>query len=485
MVGDAVGVFYTKGLERLCAGYGIWDGTNLNITVYGDNIATIEKDGFVPSENYILKIWDGQEGKEYETNVTYSSGNSFYTISGASVVGSLNAVTEIKHSIVQNVGWNIVSINVEPDNKSMPVIWNDIKSFVSLVKNNSGQSYIPSFNINQIGNWNKYEGYQVSMTAMKTLEIKGNLIRPEHTPIPLNAGWRLVSYLRNSNMAAPNALATLVSDNSLTICKNSAGQSYIPQFNINQIGQLATGEGYQMFLSKNTTLTYPANSFAKSSLGEENITPMPKVLIPEYKFTGNNSTLLVKNDSPDGNEIGVYNQNDLLIGSGIYHNGIATVTIWGDDEYTEIIDGALLNDELRIMNYDANTGRLSKIELTDLVDIITDKPVNKLFYSKDAFVMAKAKAKEIIKSSSNSSIEVTPNPASENIEIEIILNENNATELKIYSIDGKLVLDLSNKFNDLKSYKLTQNISNLISGEYTIILNCGNERAMRKVVVVR
>jgi uncharacterized protein (TIGR02145 family) len=132
-----------------------------------------------------------------------------------------------------NQGWNIISTYVEPQNPSMPVIWNDIKSFVNLVKNNAGQSYIPNFNINQIGNWNKYEGYQVSMKEQKTLTLAGIQIIPDNTPISLTSGWKIVPYIRNSPMFALTALATLTSQNALTLCKNSLGQSYIPQFNIN------------------------------------------------------------------------------------------------------------------------------------------------------------------------------------------------------------------------------------------------------------
>jgi subtilisin family serine protease len=480
--GDAVGVFYTNNGLYKCAGYGIWENKNLAITVWGDDEQTPDKDGFDIDENYEIKLWDSRDEKEHFAVVSYSSGNSFYTINGYSVLGELESAVTVEQEISLRFGWNLISTNVEPFNKSMPVVWNDIKSFVNLVKNSAGQSYIPNFNINQIGNWNKYEGYQVSMKELKTLKILGIPFKPENTPISLASGWKMVSYLRSTPMLAPTALATLVSQNALTLCKNNAGQSYIPQYNINQIGNLQPGQGYQMFLSKNATLTYPANSLGKASSGGDNIAPLPKVLIPEHKITGNNSILLVQHNSPNGNEIGVYNHKDMLIGSGIFHNGIASITIWGDDEYTEIIDGAIINDELRIKNYDAKTGRLSEIELTDLVDIITDKPLSSLSYSKDGFVIANAK--DII-NISNISLDVRPNPASEYIEIEFYTPDCKASELKIYSIEGKLISDLSNNLVDIKNNKLTQNISNFTSGEYTIVISCGNERAMRKIVVVK
>ncbi|GAB1370191.1 hypothetical protein MASR1M45_02500 [Candidatus Kapaibacterium sp.] len=479
--GDAVGYFFTRDNQKVCAGYTVWDGNNLSITVWGDNSETQIKDGFSSSENYFVKIWDGQAGKEYEAEVSYSQGNNYYSSNGFSVVSSLKAKTSTTHEITLNTGWNMISTYIEPEQKSMPLIWDSVKTNVTLVKNNAGQTYIPAYNINGIGNWNKYEGYQAFMTQSRTLRITGSQIKPEDTQISLSSGWKIVSYLRNSSQSAPTALATLVSQNALTLCKNNAGQTYIPQYNINQIGSLQPGQGYQMYLSKNATLTYPANSSGRADAGSE-ITPMPRVLMPEHKITGNNSILLVQNDSPNGNEIGVYNQKDKLIGSGIFHNGIASVTIWGDNEYTEIIDGAVINEELRIKNYNAKTGRLTDIELIDLVDIINDKKVDKLTYSKEAFLISKINN---LNSSSTISLNVIPNPASEYIEIEFNTPDCKASELKIYSTDGKLVADLSTNLSVLQSRKITQNISNYASGEYHIILSCGSDRAMQKVVIVK
>ncbi len=425
------------------------------------------------NSEYILKSTVGQNavGKIQNSEFRLSSGFWFST----------ENITTITQNISLTSGWNIISTYVEPEQKSMPAIWADIKTFVNLVKNNGGQSYIPLYNINQIGNWNKYEGYQVSMKEAKTLEITGMVLKPEDTPISLTSGWKIVSYIRSSAMPAPTALATLVSQNALTLAKNNSGQSYIPQYNINQIGSLQPGQGYQMYLSKNATLTYPANSSGRAEAGSE-ITPMPRVLIPSVNRTGNNAVLLVQNNSDNGDEIGIYNSSDELIGSGIFHNGIASVTIWGDDDYTETIDGAVINEELTIKNYDSKTGRLTDLELIDLVDIINDKKVDKLTYSRDAFLISKINN---LNSSSTISLNVVPNPASEYIEIEFNTPDCKASELKIYSTDGKLVADLSTNLSVLQSRKITQNISNYASGEYHIILSCGSDRAMQKVVIVK
>ncbi len=128
------------------------------------------------------------------------------------------------------------------------------------------------------------------------------------------------------------------------------------------------------------------------------------------------------------------------------------------------------------------SGRLSGVDILELEDFITVEKVNGLTYSKDAIYFAKA---GIIHNSTNISLNVRPNPASDIIEIEFTTPDCKSTNLSIYSIDGKLISNLSGGLQALKSNKITHDISNFTSGEYTIILTCENERAMRKVVVVR
>ena len=46
--GDELGVFTTDGI---CVGAGIWNGDNLAITVWGDDVVTSEKDGLYAGEH--------------------------------------------------------------------------------------------------------------------------------------------------------------------------------------------------------------------------------------------------------------------------------------------------------------------------------------------------------------------------------------------------------------------------------------------------
>ena len=383
-------------------------------------------------------------------------------------------------SLVQ--GWNIISSYMEPNNTSIPVIWDAIKSNVVIVKNNMGLSYIPAFDIDGIINWNSKEGYQVYMLDDELLSIEGTVIEPENTPISLGSGWHIVSYLRKGLMDAETAFETITNDDALVIAKNNEGQSYIPMFGINDIHNLIPGQGYQLYLVKNSTLTYPENDFGKRTLTERDIRPNPSVLIPEYSRTGNNSILLVFSEFPDGNEIGVYTQEDKLIGSGVIQNGKVAVTVWADNEQTSIKEGASKNERLRIRHYDIKSGRISDVKLNDISDGITGAIYSELIYKDNAFIVGKV----VTENSNNDNylLKVNPNPFSDEIAIEFVLKNTEEVSLKMYNLQGILIKTLAEgRLAGVQKFSISG--SDIPNAEYTIILTIGKEKYIRKVLKIK
>ncbi len=164
--------------------------------------------------------------------------------------------------------------------------------------------YDPAFNINTIGNWNFADGYLVNMLNEDVLTITGTKLLPEETPINLNNGWNLSSYLRDNEMSPTTALASITS--SLVLAKDNAGGIFSPVYGINTLGNMQAGQGYYFYLNAASILTYPANSAQKAVAGDE-ITPLAKYNVPAMKNTGKNATLLISIENHYGNEIGVYN----------------------------------------------------------------------------------------------------------------------------------------------------------------------------------
>ena len=115
------------------------------------------------------------------------------------------------------------------------------------------------FEINDIGNWNLFEGYQVYMSQAEILEITGAKIAPESTPIPIKAGWNIISYIRDNQMLIETALASITDNSNLVIAKDNLGNVYFPEFGIDMIEFMKPGQAYQIYVLSNDNLQYPAN----------------------------------------------------------------------------------------------------------------------------------------------------------------------------------------------------------------------------------
>lgn len=162
-------------------------------------------------------------------------------------------------SITLVSGWNMISTFFEPLNPALEDVFSPIVGSTIIVKNNAGQIYYPEFEINDIGDWDIRQGYQVYMTQNSTLSMEGNKIVPEITEITLIAGWNMIAYLRDNPLDIEIALATLVDTDNLVIAKDNFGNVFYPAFEINMIGDMMPGQGYQLYLLNDDELTYPEN----------------------------------------------------------------------------------------------------------------------------------------------------------------------------------------------------------------------------------
>jgi len=84
-------------------------------------------------------------------------------------------------------------------------------------------------------------------------------MNPTEHVFNLVSGWNQISYLRNSPMDVSVAYNAIKDAGKLVIVKDGAGNVYLPDFGINNIGNLITGKGYLIYVNSNFNFTYPAN----------------------------------------------------------------------------------------------------------------------------------------------------------------------------------------------------------------------------------
>ena len=154
-----------------------------------------------------------------------------------------------------SAGWNLVSSFIAPSNPALETALADIAGKMVLIKNNKGQIYWPSQNVNNIGDWDVRDGYFIYMKNADTLSLTGQQVDPANTAIPMTAGWNTTAYLRDTAMPINQALAGI--NGEINLVRNEVGQLYWPEFNVNQIGNMQPGEGYQIYMYDPASLVYP------------------------------------------------------------------------------------------------------------------------------------------------------------------------------------------------------------------------------------
>ncbi len=353
-LGSYVGVFYDMGGVLTCGGYVIWTGQDALLKAYG---ATSGQDnGFQVNETFIWKVYDVNEMDAFNTTVTYETtvypNQGEFVIGGLSGVSAVSALSIVVQTVVLPEGWSLWSIYVDPIDPNIVMVLADIcmpfnAGNVEIVKNYLGALYWPGFGINTIGNVNYSQGYQIKISSSNgngdVFTVSGLQFVPEITPISIPVGWGIISYLRSS----PGNIVTLLApvapmydpSSCVEIVKNSAGQLFWPGFGINTIGNMIPGQGYQTKNScANLTLTYPSNNL---NLKDYNHTWVTSEYYSTPKPSGNSMTIGIPayawaTQVQVGDEIGVFNATDELVGTAVYDGGFTAITVWGQELITDL-----------------------------------------------------------------------------------------------------------------------------------------------------
>ncbi len=489
--GDAIGFFYEDGNEIKCGGYGIWQGKHLSVTVWGDNPMTTEKDGFSVEEDYIAKLWDGTEGKIHNIYAEYTTSNGGrFANDRVSYLSSLSIYNSLEIYLKGGV-WSMISSNKLPADLSIDNLMTDVNpSFgeYGFMKDEDGLVYFPYEEINTIGNWNMSNGYQIYTEQDDTLEIKGIIpdLYTYRKSIEANK-WHIVGFVPQFRIPVDIAVQSIDNYNNnntnyTLIVKNDNGEIYYPNYGINQIGDMKPGEGYKVFSGISDVLQYPQYTPTKGSViaGEE-VLPPSYFVQPEIK-SGNNAVIMIESDDmKSGDEVGIFDAAGNIIGSGVYNNERAVVTVWGDNPLSgKAKEGASYNEELEIRIYSAEDGKVKNAETLQITNLLSGTNIDgSLKYYEDAVLKADIEEGVINSVNDNLANSVThyPNPANSFINIQA----NDAIKhIAIYDINGNRIS--ASEVND-KNIRI--NLDDYSSGIYYYELTIDNKRIVNKFSVIK
>lgn len=155
-------------------------------------------------------------------------------------------------------GWNIISSNLAPVSADMEAIFSDIQTDIIVLQTDKAEIYIPTFDVQQVDNWKASEGYRIKMKEARTLSIYGFEFNPEHTDIPIQKGWQLIPYLKNTPINVMDEIGHMTND--IIMIEDMAGNVCIPHLNINDIGDFQPGQGYKLLAARDIVFHYSPNT---------------------------------------------------------------------------------------------------------------------------------------------------------------------------------------------------------------------------------
>ena len=251
-------------------------------------------------------------------------------------------------------GWSYLSTYICPFNSDIENIMSDLVTNEQLIiiKNQVGDVYWPLLNLNSIGNLSNGAAYLLKTTEDVSLTIEGNSLNYDY-PISINSGWSYIGYLHQESYELEYLMSPIV-DN-LIIVKDYQGDVYWPEFEINSIGNMEPGQGYQIKTSNQLVFSYPSIESQGRYQYDEPESGYFDIKNPI--ITSNNMTIGIpsyawKEKPTIGNKIIVYDDKNMIVGIGNYREEGTVITIWGDDETTNEKDGLFLGEEMIFKLYD-------------------------------------------------------------------------------------------------------------------------------------
>ena len=193
----------------------------------------------------------------YTLTVT-TAGYDPQTVQVTVSAGSPTPVTvvfgQLPQTIALTAGWNLISLNLVPASYSVTDVFAGIGGLLQAKGETLSHAPAMDAHFNTLANLAVDEGYWVNLSAPATLTVEGSPVDASATPIALQAGWNLVSYLPADALPVSTALSSI---SPYLLSVDHLGQTYPAAKAGASLTLMEPGKGYWIKVSQACTLTYP------------------------------------------------------------------------------------------------------------------------------------------------------------------------------------------------------------------------------------
>lgn len=366
----------------------------------------------------------------------------------------------IQRTMSLNQGWNMVSLNIIPEEDDLREMFQPIveRDLLNLVKDGLGRFYSPENDYNNIPGWAVEDGYQIHVSEAVEIDFEGVPVEANR-PIPLVEGWNLKSYFSQEPANAIEVLANI--EEQLIIAKNGLGRFYIPEYGYSNIGNLDPGQGYQMKVTEDTELVYNlGDRLATDIENQEAPVHFPSVSTGE----SNMSILIIGAGSNNDWEIAVNDENGNIIGSGRFSGqGNCGIAAWGSEPH-----------QLSFTIWDGQSER--NLEIKPLHGTKT--------WSRNGILVAELINENLLPQEFGIS-SAYPNPFNSAVKIRYGLVKPGEVSLRIFDLSGRKVVNLISESQEAGWHSFSWNADNYSSGLYLTRLEQKGKVSQTKLILVK
>ena len=249
----------------------------------------------------------------------------------------------------------------------------------------------------------------------------------------LEQGWQIIPYLREDN-ASVEAVFEGIKE-SIVIVKDDIGNVYWPDWEINSIGNLKPGEGYQIKMHDNINFNYQANAIVMP------LEMRMQDLEPEYfkvsNITETNMTIGIPIDAWEVlpnimDEIAVCDLQDRVMGSAVFNGDNMVISVWANDEHGSMKSGLNEGEYFQIKHRDMSNN------VSYILNASAWQQGSNEFYEDEIAIVSWIEQGELIDQGFNV-YPVLPNPSRSEAQIQLFSPESELVSIELYNVLGELV----------------------------------------------
>jgi hypothetical protein len=403
-----------------------------------------------------------------ETPGAWSNPASFTTPSGE------------EHTLCIPQGWSGISSYYQPFNPDLDDVFSELNALDKvIIMLGAGGIYWPSQNVNNIGNWNVYDGYKIKMNSAGCLQIAGAM--PDDKTITVGQGASFLPVLCDQPVPVDDVLLPL-GDDLLIVFDIYSQQIYWPMGGIFTLENLQPGIGYLINLTTARDITFNCSK----SFRPDHQKAEPPVYADAPWIVNNTGTahfVAIAGNALDqldiGDYVGVFGADGNCFGLTRYNGSEENLLLlaYGNDVSTSTYDGFSANEQMQFAIYKSSGKETIPVEVT----FNTTFPDSDLFAEMGQTMITGFKSATGIAEGGLNGIRLHPNPNDGRFVLELPAHDHPII-VEILTVNGVLIL-LENCPATDKSTSLDFDLSDFEPGLYFVKITGDDGIMVRKLIV--